>query len=113
MKRWEIDIPIFEKLLVVIKADTLDKVDEYISDIYHMPLHHEATANLLNATTYSELPDDVIYMGLTNECTTRDVVHECGHVAWQILKLIGGQDEEVYCYLLDFIFDKVTKCIKE
>ena len=46
-----------------------------------MPLHYDAKANLLNAATYSELPDDVIYIGLTNECTTRDVVHECGHAA--------------------------------
>ena len=109
MKRWDLHIPIYDKVVVLIQTDTIKNLDEYIGTIYSSPVSPTSTANLLSAATYADTPDDFIYLGVLDNCSLKEIVHECGHVAWKIMEIVGCQDEEAFCYLLDYIFDKVHK----
>lgn len=66
---------------------------------------------MLAAASYSHLPNDILFLGVTTSYTLQDIVHECGHMTWQILEQVGSDDEETFCYLLDYIFGKVHKCL--
>ena len=111
MKCWEINIPIYNKLIVLIQADSIKDIDEYVEYYAHQPLEKLGTATQIGAASYGNLPGDLLFLGVTPSYSLQELVHECGHMAWQIFEMIGGRDEEAFCYLLDYIFGKVHSCL--
>lgn len=107
MKRLDINIPIYDQDVIVLKADSLNTIDDYVEDCYRVQLEK---GSCRSASTYI-LPENVIIIGITPEITNRIIVHETGHATFQLLKNIGINpvyDDESFCYIQDYIFDKVT-----
>lgn len=104
MKKLEINIPIYEQQIVVLKADNLETIDNYIQDCYSVSLDH---GDCRVASTYI-LPENVIIIGITTNVTPKVIVHETGHAVNQFLRNIGSSDEETFCYVQEFIFDEIV-----
>lgn len=107
MKRLEINIPIYDQEVILLKADSLSTIDDYVEDCYRVQLEK---GSCRSASTYI-LPENVIIIGITPEITDRIIVHETGHATFQLLKNIGINpyyDDESFCYIQDYLFDKVT-----
>ena len=107
MKRLDINIPIYDQDVIVLKADSLNTIDDYVEDCYRVQLEK---GSCRSASTYI-LPENVIIIGITPEITSRIIVHETGHATFQLLKNIGINpvyDDESFCYIQDYIFDKIT-----
>ena len=107
MKRLDINIPIYDQNVILLKADALNTIDDYVEDCYRLQLYK---ASCRSASTYI-LPDDIIIIGITPEVTDRIIVHETGHATFQLLKNIGINpyyDDESFCYIQDYLFDKIT-----
>lgn len=108
MKRIDINIPIYDQEVILLKADNLSTIDDYVEDCYRVQLDKGSNRS---ASTYI-LSNDVIIIGITPDVTDRVIVHETGHAVFQLLKNIGINpyyDDESFCYIQDFLFDKVTK----
>ena len=107
MKKLKINIPIYDQEIIVLKSELLSTIDDYIEDCYRVQLEKGCNRT---ASTYI-LPDNVIIIGITPEITDRIIVHETGHATFQLLKNIGINpyyDDESFCYIQDYLFDKVT-----
>ena len=107
MKKLDINIPVYDQDVVILKADSLQTIDDYIEDCYRVQLEKSSCRS---ASTYI-LPENVIIIGITPEVTDRIIVHETGHATFQLLKNIGINpyyDDESFCYIQDYLFDKVT-----
>ena len=107
MKRLDINIPIYDQNIIILKADSLSTIDDYVEDCYRIQLEKGAVRS---ASTYI-LPDDIIIIGITPKVTDRIIVHETGHATFQLLKNIGINpifDDESFCYIQDYIFEKIT-----
>jgi hypothetical protein len=104
MKKLEINIPIYEQQIIVLKADDLKTIDNYIEDCYSTSIE---AGDCRDASTYV-LPNNVIIIGLTTSVTDKVIVHEAGHAVYQFMRNIGSQDEETFCYVQEFIFDKIV-----
>lgn len=106
MKRLDVNIPIYDQDIIILKADSLNTIDDYVEDCYRVQLEK---GSCRSASTYI-LPENVIIIGITPEITSRIIVHETGHATFQLLKNIGINpvyDDESFCYIQDYIFDKI------
>lgn len=58
--------------------------------------------------------DDKIYIWFEPNPTINIVVHEIAHSVFAIMESRGLdiEDEELFCYLQEFIIDNVLKCVK-
>lgn len=107
MKKLDINIPIYDQNVVILKAEELNTIDDYVQDCYRVQLSGNPGRI---ATTYI-LQDNVIIIGITNETTNSVIVHETGHATFQLLKNIGINpelDDESFCYIQEYLFDKIT-----
>lgn len=113
MKKLEINIPLFDKKVTVLYADDLKTVDDYIRDTYRYnwaPFSPDK-----GACTYS-LPTAEIIIAVSKDLHDRYLVHETGHATFELLELIGinpVKDQESFCYIQDYIFDKINVWRKE
>ena len=103
LKRWEIKVPIFESEIELVVADDIDKIDDYVSDTFNVDLDKRGPAV---GRTYL-LPSNLIIAGFTLDCDEWTIIHECGHIIWSIKYIIGFDDEETFCYLLEWVTKQV------
>lgn len=110
MKKLEIKIPIFDQKVFVIKAEDMKTIDNYVEDIYDIKLNR-TDAEYRDASTYLMLNGDIL-IGLLPKATDRIIVHETGHTVFELLNILGidpTKDQETFCYLQDYLFDKISR----
>lgn len=58
--------------------------------------------------------DNLIYLWFEPNPTISIIAHESAHAVFALMRSRGLdiKDEEVFCYLLEFIIDNVLKCLK-
>ena len=113
MKKLEINIPIFDQMVVVLQAEEMSSVDKYVEDVYDIKLG-AGPAECRKASTY-RLPNEIIIIGLLPDSTERTIVHECGHATFELLDVLGINptiDQETFCYIQDYLFDKIVTWFK-
>ena len=112
MRKLEINIPIFDQMIVVLQAEEMSSVDKYVEDVYDIKLG-AGPAECRKASTY-RLPNEII-IGLLLDSTERTIVHECGHATFELLDILGINptiDQETFCYIQDYLFDKIVTWFK-
>ena len=109
MKKWEVNIPISDKDILVIQDEDISKITSYLEDMYSV--HLEYQSNLTDGITCI-LPNGLIVIGLTNN-DPYIALHECTHAVFALKEIIGwsDNDEEVFCYTLEWVYKHVTKYI--
>lgn len=104
MKRKIIQIPIFHRIIEVIWSEKLESINQYVSDVcgdWYPPIHETCDGRTWVTT------DGYVYVGLTSE--DKSIwVHELTHAVFAITKSLNIEDEETFCYLLEYIFKQVT-----
>lgn len=109
MKRLEIKVPIFDQTILVLKADDIASIDDYIVNVYDC--HLEFAPGKRDACTYT-MPTGEIVVGLLPGATDRVIVHELSHATFSLLETLyidPTKDQETFCYILDYLFSIVTK----
>lgn len=104
MKRKIINIPIFDKTIEVIWNKDLSKIQQYLLDTFSEETF--PTLHPLSAGATWMLSTGYIIIGLTSNDST--LIHELGHCVWRIVQLCGIEDEETFCYLLEYIYKEIT-----
>jgi len=73
----------------------------------------KAEAKSLHAFCILDTPPGRPIIVLRLDATLADIVHECGHAAFSLLQYadipVTYEDNEMYCYVLDFIFDRIYR----
>ena len=65
-----------------------------------------------NGTAYTfKLPADAIIFAGTIPAE-KTIVHEIGHVAKHLLSIVEVEDEEAFCYLLEYLYDKIIPWVR-
>lgn len=108
MKKLEINIPLYDRKVTVLYADDLKTIDDYLRDAYREnfgPYREDR-----GACSYV-LPNNDIFIAISKDLHDRYLVHETGHVTFSLMEIIGINpvaDEESFCYIQDYIFDKIN-----
>lgn len=103
MKRWAINVPIFDIEVEIVLGDNLGNIATYIEDAYDCSFMDAGLDTV--AATY-DVPNGPIVIALT--CMDKwFVLHECLHAVWKIFKRKGIEDEETFCYLAEWLYKEV------
>lgn len=110
MKKWEINIPIFDKSILVLYDEDINKTTSYIENVYSVSLECKSP-DLTDGLTFI-LPNGLIVICLTSN-DPYVVLHECTHAVFALKELVGwvNNEEEVFCYTLEWVYKHVTQCI--
>lgn len=109
MRKLKINVPIFDQLIIVIQAENMKSIDDYIQDTYNVNFG-ELNPENRSGTTYN-LPDTTIIIGILPYVTTKILVHETGHATFDLMRFVGinpQTDQETFCYIQEYIFDKIA-----
>ena len=105
MKKRKIQIPIFNVPIILIRS-SIDTVLAYLQAIYHENFAAMRLDWELDGCCFASLPDGKIVIWLAEENVKWPILsHETGHATFEIMRMIGIQltDEEVFCYLQQYI----------
>ena len=106
MKRWSISIPIFNKEVIVLQSKDIQTIENYINDAYNCSF---TGGESCCGATYT-LPNGSIIIGLMNNDKST-VLHECCHAVFRIQDTINSTDEELFCYLVEYLYNHVCNML--
>lgn len=102
MKRWALNIPIFDVEIEIVLGDEISKIAKYVEDAYDNYIEYIPGTV---AVTY-DISDGPIIIGLTSNDQWY-MLHECLHAVHKIFNRKGIQDEETFCYLGEWLYREV------
>ena len=102
VRKKKIIIPIYGAKLTIIVGENIKEVADYLN--YEMPS---------TTTALSGAQGGNIDIGLSEDCTLKEIVHECLHATLEVFDFVGAkpnlEDHEPLCYLHDYICSQVFK----
>ena len=106
MRKITISIPIFDQEVTVIWGNTIESVFQYLADT-----EGYINKNLSVEASTVDYEDGRIFICLTPETQDKIIVHECVHAVYSLINLLGIslEDEEVFAYLLEFLYGEIKK----
>ena len=111
MKKWTINIPIYNYDVEIIYDEDMYKLVDYVSQSYFITPTYEGSLDNYDALTW---PLDGGQAIITT--TTLDqfvLLHECVHVIWNLGKACGINDEEFFAYTLQYLFKQLMQYIND
>lgn len=109
MKRWAIRVPIFEQEIIVIQSEDLSVIEQYLHLTYDFPLDTGTPVNFMDGAVFT-LNNGAIVIGLSNNDLST-ILHECCHAVFRLQEIIGSNDEEQHCYLVEWLYKQVCKAV--
>lgn len=101
-------------------GENIKELCDHFCDYYKLPDNYRITSHTVQGTfVWVEEKHHQSYNLFIqfNFATDRVLIHECLHIVHRILKNKGmkltDSSEEAYCYLLDYLFDKVQGIVKQ
>lgn len=109
----KINIPIYDSQVNVYIGNILDNLKKINSKFN---INVEVSENIEGMAINLESNQGTLHMLLIEkDCRLNTLVHECLHVAWDILDdkgvMCSVDNQEPLAYLTDYIFDKTVKYI--
>lgn len=103
----------YDRKVTVLYADDLKTIDDYLRDAYRVNFNPYREDK--GASTYL-FPNNDLFIAISKDVNERFLVHETGHATFSLMEIIGinpVKDEESFCYIQDYIFDKINVWRKE
>jgi len=111
------EVPIYDqRVYVTTKQSEVDAIDRYMhcGNIEWHLRRHSAGYCVHEVQEQTGIP--LFLVVLRRPIKPHAIVHECGHLALMIAERVGIKvsydDQEPFCYLLDWLFAKVTAELK-
>ena len=107
----ETEIPIYDVKLYFTSSETV--MNKVVKDNTDFELSQGATGRTIY---YKNKQDRIVHVIGVFNGKLSTLVHEVSHCCLDICKLrgipVGGDDtSEAYCYLVEYIYDKLYKCL--
>ncbi len=111
------EVPIYgQRVYVTTKQSEVDAIDRYMHDgniEWHMR-RHAAGFCVYEVQEHTGIP--LFLVVLRRPVKVAAIVHECGHLAMMLAERVGMRihydDQEPFCYLLDWLVTKVSAELK-
>lgn len=101
-------------------GENIKELCDHFCDYYKLPDNYRITSHTVQGTfVWVEEKHHQSYNLFVqlNFATDRVLIHETGHICFTLLRNKGmkltNSSEEAYCYLLDYLFDKVQGIVKQ
>lgn len=110
------EVPIYgQRVYLTTKQDEVDAIDRYMhGGRIEWELRRRHSFCTYEVQEHTGIP--LFLMVLRRPIQAPCVVHECGHLALMIAERVGlkvsYEDQEPFCYLLDYLFLKVNEELK-
>lgn len=108
MRRYKKTFPVdLYKRGVMVFLGTREAVKRFITEEYDDVWDDESEEILdrTSAVTFRLSSDALIFS--SKPITDGVMVHEIGHAAKHLLRIVGVEDEEAECYLIEYLYDKI------
>ena len=104
---YDLFVPIFNQNITILVGSRADIENWFENNEIFTQLSPHADAACLGF-------DGELYIWFNNKPQLSTVIHEVAHSVFNIIKTRGldMEDEEVFCYLQEFIIEQILLCVK-
>lgn len=109
MRRIVINVPIFNQNITVIVAKDVASITKWVNDSFNQNFSFDVK---IDGSVY--MAQGSIIVGLEEGVEDKVILHESLHVVFALDRILGlDYSEELWCYLLEFIYSAIKQFVND